>query len=177
METKKYILNISYLIRIITSYMIIYLTNIHLFFKIIFIMVIDRIDCMPTYYPYKGPLFSSNKEICKSEYYQKGDKVTDIICYMILLLYLIKDPFYNKNYILFLSFLLIYRLIGVILFYYHNNTNYLVYFPNFFINISVTLSTICYFNIPKFYIPIFCTLVFILTIYQEYHMHYKSVSL
>ena len=157
--------------------MIIYLTKIPLFLKIIFIMVLDRIDCMPTYYPFKGPLFSSDKEICKTNYYQKGDKITDIICYLILLVYLIKHRFFNQNYLLFLSFLFIYRLIGVILFCQYEDRNYLIYFPNFFIIISMVLATIFYFNISKSYIPIFFVLVFMLTIYQEYHMHYKSVYL
>ena len=87
MEKQKILLYLSSLIRIISTVVILYFVNIPLFYKILIIIAIDRIDCMPTYYPHRGPLFSRNKTICKTILYQKIDKITDIICYFFIIIY------------------------------------------------------------------------------------------
>lgn len=174
MDEQKYLLNIASLIRIFGTFVITYIIKIPLFYKIILIIIIDRIDCMPTYYPHKGPLFSNKIEICKTLYYQKIDKIVDTICYVILLSYLAKYRIFNEKYLKAISLFLIYRIIGIILFCYSKNKNYLVYFPNLFITITMTIATIYHFNILKSYILLLCIIISTLTVIQEYYMHYSK---
>ena len=172
MEKQKILLYLSSLIRIISTVVILYFVNIPLFYKILIIIAIDRIDCMPTYYPHRGPLFSRNKTICKTILYQKIDKITDIICYFFILIYLANYKIFNIYSLLIMLFFFMLRLVGVILFFNSDNRNYLLYFPDFFIVFCMCLITVSYFKISqKYTIPILIV-IFLLKIYQEKIMHY-----
>ena len=108
------ILIASEILRILLTILILYSFDIPIFIKIFFISIIDFIDCSPKGLG-TGPLFTKNTKICNTIYYQKIDKITDSICYVILLFYIMKHgnlP-YQYNYVLI--FLLGYRLLGVII--------------------------------------------------------------
>ena len=155
MEKQKILLYLSSLIRIISTVVILYFVNIPLFYKILIIIAIDRIDCMPTYYPHRGPLFSRNKTICKT-----------------ILIYLANYKIFNIYSLLIMLFFFMLRLVGVILFFNSDNRNYLLYFPDFFIVFCMCLITVSYFKISqKYTIPILIV-IFLLKIYQEKIMHY-----
>jgi hypothetical protein len=133
-------------------------------------MLTDSIDCdIPRF------LFNSwiKCQYPNNDTYQKLDKITDIICYTILLFYLINNGglFSNYNYLIILLF--IYRVIGTIFFLISNNRKYLFYFPNFFLEICLLLMIIKYFPILKKYTPslFFCIIVY--KILLEYFMHYR----
>jgi hypothetical protein len=79
------LLFISAFIRIIITIIILYSFNIPIFIKILLIILADFIDCdIPRYiFGYK------NYVNCNENLYQKTDKITDTICYVLLLIYLL----------------------------------------------------------------------------------------
>ena len=137
------ILIISELLRILLTIIILYSFDIPIFIKIIFIYIIDLIDCSPKRLK-TGPLFTNDTKICDTIFYQKSDKITDSFCYLIILFYILNygNLSYQSNYLLI--FLLVYRLIGTIIFLLNNNRTYLVYFPNFFLSVCFVLMIINY---------------------------------
>jgi len=164
------ILIASEILRILLTILILYSFDIPIFIKIFFISIIDFIDCSPKGLG-TGPLFTKNTKICNTIYYQKIDKITDSICYVILLFYIMKHgnlP-YQYNYVLI--FLLGYRLLGVIIFLLNSERKYLIYFPNFFLLVSLVLMFINYFSmLKKFIVPI-SFLTFIIQILIEISLH------
>ena len=132
-------LMMSYVSRVVITLVILYHLQIPTCWKIILIMLSDRLDCMPDGWPRKGPLFSNNINICRTELYQHADKITDTICYFILLHYIVKKEKLSPTYNKILSGLLVYRTIGTVLFLLTNNRHYLIYFPNFFLELSLAL--------------------------------------
>lgn len=161
---------ISLFIRIILTLLILFFFNIPLYCKILFIILTDFIDCdIPRL------LFGFNNWInCRTEFYQKTDKITDIICYFILLCYIIK--YYNSNYIFTIIILFIFRLIGTILFIIKNDRKYLFYFPNFFL--EITFGIILIKDIPEFnnYKWIIIINIIIYKILMEYYLHIYKPS-
>ena len=164
----KQLLYYAELVRIILTIVILSLP-IPLFVKIILIMISDLIDCAKIYHSYFDWID------CKSEIYQRLDKITDSICYTILLFYILNYGGLSVNYNYILIGLVIYRLIGTYLFIKKNNRKYLFYFPNFFIEMSLLFSIITHFDISYKYSLI--PLVIIFKLFQEYIMHYKVVPL
>ena len=120
----------SQLLRIVLTLVILYLP-IPLFIKIILITLSDLIDCAQIYHSFFDWVD------CKSDIYQRSDKITDSICYILLLLYILKTNELSTRYKYILTGLLIFRLIGTFLFISTNNRKYLFYFPNFFIEIAL----------------------------------------
>ena len=89
----------SQLIRILTTILILFFLKIPLFIKILLIIFTDTFDCALPHFIFKE---WSN---CKKKFYQYTDKLTDIICYSILLFYTIKNSkmsILNKKLIFFL---------------------------------------------------------------------------
>ena len=75
----------------------------------------------------------------------------------------------------FIILLLIYRLIGVYLFITKHNKKYLFYFPNFFLEISLSLMFINQFSILEKFKIIIIIIIIIFKLIQEYYLHiYKS---
>ena len=140
--------------------------------KILLIMLIDRIDCGVLALRF---LLKSEKWIdCDTIIYQKSDKIIDIICYTLLLFYIIDNGSLSVNYNYLIILLFIFRLIGLYLFIIKNNRNYLFYFPNFFLEISLILLIIDYFSIFKKYKLIIILLIFVYKIIFEYYLHYNK---
>lgn len=153
----------SQLIRIILTIVILYLP-IPLFVKIILITMSDLIDCAQIYHSF------FNWVDCKSDLYQKSDKIIDSICYILLLLYIFNSNELSTKYKYILTGLLILRLIGTFLFISTNNRRYLFYFPNFFVEMALLFSIITYYKLS--YKHSHLILVVIFKLIQEYIMHY-----
>ena len=172
LNNKEKKLFLSQFIRIITTIIIIYFLDIPIFMKILLIMLIDRIDCGVLALRF---LLKSEKWIdCDTIIYQKSDKIIDIICYTLLLFYIIDNGSLSVNYNYLIILLFIFRLIGLYLFIIKNNRNYLFYFPNFFLEISLILLIIDYFSIFKKYKLIIILLIFVYKIIFEYYLHYNK---
>ena len=105
--------------------------------------------------------------------YQKLDKIGDSMCYVILLFYIVHNKLLSKSDTVLLVGLLIFRLIGVGLFFKFHSRKYLFYFPNFFIEVSLGLFIIQYFSLVKYKIVIL-VFIFIYKLIQEYLMHFRS---
>ena len=172
---EKKLLLLSECIRILLTIIILYVFNIPIFFKILLIMLCDKLDCSHMSFPYTGPLLSNNTNICKTLYYQKLDKITDSICYTLILFYILKNENMSTNYNYIIILLFTYRLIGTYLFLTKNNRKYLFYFPNFFLEIILGLSIINYFLVLKKYKEIIILILIIYKIIVEYYMHYLNV--
>lgn len=164
---KKEKLYLSHFIRIITTIIILYFLNIPIFMKILLIMLSDFIDCgIPKF------LFGAkNWILCNQSIYQVSDKITDTICYTLLLFYILKNGGMSSNYNYLIILLFIYRLIGVYLFLINNNRKYLFIFPNFFLEISLGLMIINYFQMLKKFKVIIFLIIVIYKIIQEYYLH------
>jgi hypothetical protein len=165
------LLFISAFIRIIITIIILYSFNIPIFIKILLIILADFIDCdIPRYIVgYK------NWVNCNENLYQKTDKITDTICYVLLLIYILKNANLSTNYNNLIILLFIYRLIGLYLFLINNNRVYLFYFPNFFLEICLGLMIINYYPILDNFKIIIILFIIILKIIQEYYLHiYKN---
>lgn len=159
-------------IRLIVTICILYFLDIPIFAKIILIIFADFLD--------QGiPRNLFGNWIHKMTIqYQRGDKITDSICYLLLLFYVLHYGGLSKNDNYLLIFLLTFRLIGTALFFLHNyNRNYFMAFPNFFLEICLGLMTIQYFPFLKKYKMIILGGIFIYKILLEYYLHIYTPSL
>ena len=157
---------ISYFIRVLSTLIILYKLKIPIYTKIILLMLTDSIDCSR-----KHEEFLNEWINCNSNVYQVTDKIVDTLCYTILLFYVLRNgslSSYNNN---LLKYLFIFRLVGVFLFLIKNNREYLFYFPNFFLEISLGLVLINKFKILDNYKTIIISAIIILKIMQEYYLH------
>lgn len=102
------------------------------------------------------------------------DKITDTICYTLLLFYILKNGGMNNNYNYLIVLLFIYRLIGIYLFFIKKNRKYLFYFPNFFLEICLGLMVINYFPNLKNFNVIIISIVIIYKIILEYYLHFHE---
>lgn len=170
---QKSLLFISAFIRIIATIIILYSLNIPIFVKILLIMATDFIDCdIPRYiFGYK------NWVNCSKNLYQKTDKITDTICYALLLIYILKNGNLSTNYNNLIILLFIYRLIGLYLFLISSNRLYLFYFPNFFLEICLGLMIINYYPILKNYEITIILFIILYKIVQEYILHVHKIQI
>ena len=170
---QKSLLFISAFIRIIATIIILYSLNIPIFVKILLIMATDFIDCdIPRYiFGYK------NWVNCSKNLYQKTDKITDTICYALLLIYILKNGNLSTNYTNLIILLFIYRLIGLYLFLISSNRLYLFYFPNFFLEICLGLMIINYYPILKNYEITIILFIILYKIVQEYFLHVHKIQI
>ena len=112
----------------------------------------------------------------KNHINKKTDKITDTICYALLLLYILKNANLSTNYNNLIILLFIYRLIGLYLFLINSNRVYLFYFPNFFLEICLGLMIIDYYPILDNFKIIIILFIIVLKIIQEYFLHvYKPL--
>ena len=129
-------------------------------------MLTDSIDCSR-----KHEEFLNEWINCNSNIYQVTDKIVDTLCYTILLFYILRNgslSSYNNN---LLKYLFIFRLVGVFLFLIKDNREYLFYFPNFFLEISLGLMLINKFKTLDNYKTIIISTIIILKVMQEYYLH------
>jgi hypothetical protein len=125
------LLYLSEITRILFVIVVLFYTELPLFIKIILIMISDLFDC---------GLFKSrygDKDFCKKEDYQVMDKIIDMVGYFLLLFYMIYNQSINSGLTNLLIILLLYRTVGFILFITTKNSQYLILFPNFFIEFAL----------------------------------------
>jgi len=155
----------SQLIRIITTLLIVFFFKIPFFLKILLIILSDTFDC-------SVPHFLFNKwSNCRKDFYQYTDKITDIICYSILLFYTLKKSEISIHYKKIIIILFLFRLIGTSLFIINNNRKFLFYFPNFYLEITLGLAVINYLPILNNFKVIIISLIIIYKLFQEYLLH------
>ena len=122
------LLQISVL-RIIFTLGILYCFQMPMIFKIIVIMTfIDNMDI----HLYEKLTGRTSDVLVTTWSYQKYDKFTDSVCYLILLFYIVHNKLLSKSDTVLLVVLLVFRLIGTALFFKFRNRKYFFYFPNFF---------------------------------------------
>ena len=156
--------------RVILSFLILYLNNLPLFVKIILIISLEYLDCAPKFGGF-GPLLSKNTDICHTTYYQEIDKVADITCYLLILIYIFQYNTISKNWLYFIFVLFFIRLIGSYLFILTKRRCYLFYFPNFFLEVTIVLSLVKYFSLNNYCNITLIILIFIYKLIQEYYLH------
>lgn len=166
MLTQNQKLYIAQFFRVAVTVFILYGLDISLFYKIIFIMLSDLLDRdIPN-------IFFSNWISGTSNTYQYVDKITDSICYLILLIFLINCNFISRGWKIILTTLFLFRTFGVSLFLKNNDRKYLFYFPNFFLEITLALSAINEFSALQQYTNLIIACVVIYKIVTEYIHHY-----
>ena len=117
-------------------------------------------------------IFFSNWISGTSNTYQRIDKITDSICYLILLIFLINCNFISIGWKIILITLFLFRTFGVSLFLKNNDRKYLFYFPNFFLEITLAISAINEFSGLHKYTNLIVACVVIYKIFTEYIHHY-----
>jgi hypothetical protein len=166
MLTQNQKLYIAQFFRVAVTVFILYGLDISLFYKIIFIMLSDLLDRdIPNIFFYNWISGTSNT-------YQYVDKITDSICYLILLIFLINCNFISRGWKIILTTLFLFRTFGVSLFLKNNDRKYLFYFPNFFLEITLALSAINEFSGLQQYTNLIIACVVIYKIVTEYIHHY-----
>lgn len=166
-------LYISQTIRVLSTFIILYVLDIPLYCKIILIIIADDLDS-------KIPILlfgRTNWVNSRNMIYQISDKITDTICYSILLYYTINHGGLSKNENCILFILFIYRVIGTIIFITKKDRKYLFYFPNFFLEITLGLMVIKHHTNLKKYKKEIMILIILYKITQEYIMHYNNMQL
>ena len=155
-----------FFLRIILSIIVLYYFKFNIFFKLFLIIFLDYID--------NGCLLFENLNKCVIDFYQKYDKITDIICYGIILFYIIQYKCLSNNYINLIIFLFFFRLLGTIIYLLKDDRSYLFLFPNFFLEILLFLLVMKNFTILKKNKFIIIIIIIIVKFLQEYIMHYTK---
>jgi len=166
------ILYIVSVIRITLTIIVLYFTNFSLYIKMIIIFLFDFIDCGIARF---FKLYKT-EYICNTINYQNKDKLSDTIYYILLFYFIYSNQILNKKQINIIFILLLYRLIGLLIFLYKKNRKVFFYFPNFFEYIIFFWVLLKNLNIKisqKNEI-IIIILLSIVKIYHEYILHYKS---
>lgn len=155
----------SQLLRIIATHLILCIPNFSLLHKVILIILTDFFDC-------DIPRFLFNRWIdCNSDIYQRSDKITDTICYFLLMIYIYNYAELSQTWKNIIIALFILRVIGVSLFLTNNNRRFLFYFPNFFLEIVLGLALIHRIKpLQKYQTPLMLGIICYKIAY-EYYMH------
>ena len=166
-ETNK--LFMSECVRIIFTIVILYKLEIPLFAKIILLMLTDLFDC-------DIPQILFNKWTnCESKIYQLSDKITDSICYIMLLFYILGNENFVSDYNNLITCLLVFRLIGIYFFLTKNDRKYLFYFPNYFLEMCLGLSLIKHFPVLQKFKQTMFIIIIIYKIMVEYNLHFHRI--
>ena len=164
------ILNLLSIIRLLVTIYLLFFTKTSLFTKILFIYIVDIID----YNPIVGKLLYNNSKYTETYTYDKYDKISDTISYIFLFVLIYLNNKIPLNYKYILLFLLIFRIIGVVLFLSNQDSKYLFYFPNLFLEFSFLFTLIFEQKNIKMNTPFVFFVTVILKILQEYFMHYDK---
>jgi len=162
----------SEILRVLITFIILQFLSIPFFIKILLIMFTEILDCTPSLK--YGPLFTPDTSICGTTNYQRIDKITDIIIYFLILVYIINSSILSPQYNYFIIFLFIVRLIGTYFFLEKRKGIFLCYFPNFFLETSLALMVIHFYPIFRKYTVIIIICILILKVCQEFYMHYEN---
>ena len=156
---------ISQIIRVLAVCFILFLLDVPIYVKIILIILTDAFDCdVPR-------LLFRDWINCNTDTYQRTDKMTDTICYVLLFLYLVRYAGLSCQSNYALMFLLAYRIVGTGLFLMKNDRNYLFYFPNFFLEISLGLVLVHQFASLQRYTAFIMLGLVVYKLSLEYYMH------
>lgn len=154
------------LIRVITTVITLYYTNLNIMFKMCLVYIFDMIDCK---YTGKYDTYVHTKN------YQYFDKITDMVCYGFMLHYVRTNSLLPRNEMNMISIFYFYRLVGVIAYLKSNKREYLFLFPNYFLEITLFFLWSKDRVLPQkekiIYFIIFAKII------QEYNMHYKYKSI
>ena len=162
---------ISHGFRVFFTLFVLFLIHIPLFFKVILIMISDFFDnCIPLRRIFPDWINPN------TEMYQISDKITDLVTYYILFLYLFRSQYLERKENLILFILLLYRSIGEIIFFITKERKFLIFFPNFFLEVSFMFIGMKYVNLSKKYLPFFIILIIIWKLVQEYYLHIYKVK-
>lgn len=156
-------------LRIFLTIFILFVLCMPVFYKVVLIMITDSIDCGISKF------FFQEWVDPNTDLYQISDKITDIITYIILLIYIIRIKYLEEKKNNFLIFLLSFRLIGEILYFSTQERYFLLFFPNFFLETLLVLVGVKHFEIDEYYLPFFAICIFLWKLLQEYYLHvYKE---
>ncbi len=177
--TYREVLSFSSTLRLL-SILILLIPNIHPFFKVLLIYILDALD---------GRLIKQNDENATTYnlLYQRYDKIVDSVINIIIFIYFI-SLYPNNIFNLFILGLLIFRLIGVYLFVTENNPaivdrpqDYLLLFPDFFRDVILFLFLVeffkCYYGTDDYFFNNQLLVVFVIfaimffKVYQEQLIH------
>ena len=170
--SKRY-LALSSLLRILFSVIILFLTDLPPFIKVLLVILLDFIDCDPGHFFN----FYNVKFFCRTELYQNTDKIFDLISYFLIFLYVFSNNFFSPQVNFIILFLFAYRILGMYLFKKNNDRKYLMFFPNFAPEIILVL--LVFLAFPDFFKNTstkvaFIILTIIYKIMNELAVHYNS---
>lgn len=152
--------------RVFFTLFVLFFLHIPLFFKLILIIISEFFDnCFPLRRSFPDWI-DPNTEI-----YQISDKITDLVTYYILFIYLVGIQYLERKENLILFLLLFYRSIGEIIFFITKDRKFLIFFPNFFLEICFLFIGMKYFRLSKKYLPFFIILIILWKLIQEYYLH------
>lgn len=156
---------IASIIRVLAVCFILFLLDVPIYVKIILILLTDALDSGVPRLLYRDWISAS------TDTYQRTDKITDTICYVLLFLYLIRYAGLSCQSNYALMFLLAYRIVGTGVFLIKNDRKYLFYFPNFFLEISLGLVLIHQFASLQRYTTFILLCIVVYKLSLEYFMH------
>lgn len=131
--TERQLNHLSFLQIIRIVGLIIIILPLPLTIRLLFLYVLDNIDCnirIKILYPIP----------CSSFKYQWNDKLIDILTYIVILCYLFNKFSHPANFVLL--GMLLYRVIGIVKFWYNRNSLELVRYPDLFREFSLILALI-----------------------------------
>lgn len=156
-------------IRVLFTLCVFYICLFPLFYKILLLVISDSFDCGFSKLIF-GDWIDPNTEM-----YQISDKITDTVCYTFLLIFLWQSHYLSEKSNIFLTILYLFRFIGTMLYIVLQNRQYLLYFPNFFLESSLIFTGMKQFSIPNIYLPFLFVLMIFWKFIQEYYLHvYKE---
>lgn len=115
------------IMRVILAFIVLFYLPIPMSCKILLIVFFDNVDGR---FPKRLKTYNYDHTLTKN--YQLHDKVADLIGYCLIMYYLYKNSIFPRDKLIVLASLLIYRLIGDIIFFVQKNRRILFYFPNIF---------------------------------------------
>ena len=171
--SSKLFLLIMSVLRIVFSILILFYTNIPPFLKVLAVILLDIIDCNP------GRLLGiyTFPKFCKTTLYQKTDKISDFISYVLIFIYVFSNNFFSPEINLIILILFCYRIFGQYLFYKYNDKKYLIFFPNFAPELVFLL--LLFLAFPSFFKDPWNKFAFIVSfviwkVINELYLHYNS---
>lgn len=163
------VLKYSLIIRFLLTPLLVFTKN-NVLYTILTLVFLDIIDCNPLIVKLFPKEYEKQKYCSLDETYEFFDKILDAFQNLIAIL-LIK-PIIEKNIYYNLLLFLVFRIIGIILYYLTKiNQTYILFFE--FIKEYLVLYLIFGSNIPNIYL----ILSIFLKIIYEYSMHHKHIAL
>jgi hypothetical protein len=125
----------SGLLRIILSSVVLFYTDWSLTIKILLVYVFDAFDHLGFQYSILGKY--SDPNFSQSIQYVESDKIVDLICYTLILYYIIETKAFDIYIIILLTILYLIRAVGTVVYLITYNEYYLTMFPNLFIDLAL----------------------------------------